>query len=791
MKVCLSWLHEFLPVTPTAKETADALISVGVEVADVRYLAEGFDKIVLAKIEEAKKHPDADRLTLCRVTDGAGTHDIVCGASNFKVGDCVALAHVGAKLPNGLTIKASKIRGVASAGMLCSESELKMSEESEGIMVFPSDAPIGKPLADHLGRNDWLLTLELTPNRGDCLSVTGVAREVAAALKVSPKVPNGFAQGPSDAKVQAVVNDSKGSPRYVLRLLEDVTVGESPAWMKQRLEACGIRSINNLVDVTNYVLLERGQPLHAFDQIKVVGGIEVRRAKKGEKILCLDEIERTLDATDLVIADEKGPVAIAGVMGGLRTAVSDQTNAILLESAHFDPKSVRLTAKRLALHTEASHRFERWVDPQSVWDASDRAVELYAEVAGARAVAAADLFPQKITPTKLRVRDQEITRILGVELKNAGEYLSRIGLPVEKGEQGWVVEIPTRRSDLTREIDLVEEVARIYGYDQIPSSLTPIHAAPAPNQNYESLDAIRDFCRGGGFHEVSTYSFASEGELADFAAPSLGEEVLLKNPLVAEMTRMRQSLIPALLRIWKTNQFRQQKGIRLFEVGRVYGKGDEQNKTPLKEERHLAVLFGGESVSGNWNQKPRSATFYDAKGFLDSLGNTLGIGGMSLATQEMPSYFHPGQSATIVWRNRPIGTVGKIHPKMARLFEVKDVILLELQVEPLLSSMLKTATFKPFSPFPSVSRDLALVVPTSVAWGEIEKTVTKGKDPILRDLELFDIYEGKGIPEGSRSLAFSLTFGANDRTLTDKEVDASIAKIVKKLETAHQAKLRA
>lgn len=790
MKVLLKWLHEFLPSQPTAREVADALTSVGIEVSEVRYLAEGFEKVFVAEILEARKHPNADRLTLCRVTDGKDTCEIVCGASNFKVGDRAALAHVGTKLSNGMALKATKIRGVSSSGMLCSEAELGLSSESEGILILPKDAPVGKPLAEYLGRDDWLLTLDLTPNRGDCLSVTGVAREAAAALNISPKAPSGQGEGPADSPVRAVVKDPQGSPRYVLRLLESVQVAESPRWVKERLEACGVRAILNVVDVTNYVMLERGQPLHAFDRDKIVGSIEVRRAEEGEKILCLDGAERKLQAGDLVIADEHGPVAIAGVMGGARSAVSAETKSILLESAHFDPISVRRTAKRLNLRTESSHRFERWVDPASVWSASDRAVELFAKVAGAKPVAGIDVRAQKPVPRKLRMRQHEIERILGVDLKTSGEYLARLGLPVEKADQDWVVEIPSRRPDLEREIDLIEEVARIYGYDKVPSSLTPIDQAPHGNPTYDKVDAIRDFCRAEGFREIRGYSFADEKELETFSALHLGAPIALLNPLVSEMTRMRQSLIPSLLRAWRTNQFRQSGGGRLFEVARVYGKGSGENKTPAREETYLGAVWGGEAIPGFWGAKPRAADFFDAKGFLEGMAEQLGIRSLSFKAEGMPAYFHPGQSAAVFWRDQPVGALGKLHPRIVRQFEVKEVVVLELQIDPMLPFLFETPRFKPYSSFPTVQRDLAFVFKSGVAWEEVQHQVRELKDPLLKHVELFDVYEGKGIPEGSRSLAFSLCFGA-DRTLTDPEIDASLDKVVKHLETIFGAKLRA
>ncbi len=790
MKVLLSWLHEFLPITPLASEVAEALQSIGIGVERVQFLGKGFEKVFVAKIMEVEKHPNADRLSLCRVTDGSKTQEIVCGASNFKVGDHVALAQVGAKLPCGVEIKRSKIRGMTSDGMLCSQSELGLSDESEGILILPQDSRLGTSVGEYLGRNDWVLELELTPNRGDCLSVIGVAREVAVALNIQAKVPSSVENGPREGIPQAVMIDTQGCLRYVLRQVESVTVKESPTWMRCRLEACGFRSINNIVDITNYVMLERGQPLHAFDKDKIVGHLDIRRARQGEKIIGLDNQERILNSDDLIIADQQGPAAIAGVMGGARTAVSFQTKTILLESAHFDPKSVRLTSRRLGLHTDSSHRFERFVDPSSTWTSSTRAIELLTELAQGGPTSGIDLGSHNFDREKIKLRKVTISRILGEDISQAGEYLGRLGLVVEKTEEGWIVEIPNRRSDLMREIDLLEEVARIHGYDRFHSSLPPMSQEPELGDSSDKLDRIRHILSGMGLSEVRTYSFASKEENEEFAVSHLGRPLRLLNPLISGQEHMRQSMIPALLATWKYNKARQAQGISIFEIGRVYGVSQEELANPVKEENRLTVLFAGNIRTKKWFEVLRCADFFDGKGLVEGLTEKLGLKGLEFTIEELPNYFHPGKSAKILCQGKLMGYIGMLHPRLERIIEVGEAVIVDLHLDPYFSSMLSVKRFVPISSFPQIQRDLAFVVKREISSEKIHLEIEKLKDPLLKKIELFDLYEGKGIPDKHRSLAYTLLFGSDDRTLTDEEVELSVKKLVEHLEKTLNAKLR-
>ncbi len=792
MKVLLSWLWDFLPQKWSADEVAEALLSAGIEVDRVSYLGDGFDHVVMAKIVSFTRHPQADRLSLCEVTDGTEKYEVVCGATNFKAGDHVLLAKVGAKLPNGTQIKRSKIRGVTSEGMLCSGAELGISPDSDGILTFSSDIPLGASGAKVLGREDWLLELELTPNRGDCLSVVGVAREVAAAFGVGAKVPTMNEVGPNYGKstLKVQVEDQKGAPRYVLRQIDSLKTGSSPLWMTQRLENGGVRPLNNLVDITNYVLLERGQPLHAFDADKIDGLVTVRRANQGEKIKCLDEETRALKPTDLVIADETGPIAIAGVMGGERTAVDEKTEKILLESAHFDPKSIRVASRRLGLSTDSSYRFERWVDPSAVWSSANRAVELFAELAGGRELEGLDVRSQEFAPRPIRLRSQAVKRILGEEIPGAGEYLSRLGFQVEKADDGWAVEVPVRRWDLTREIDLIEEVARVHGYSKFPTSLPPIEKAPVLDDPYAQIHGLKDLCRTAGLREVQSYSFSDRAGIDQFPVEDLGEPISMVNPLVADERWMRRSLLPGLIRAWKFNLARQLKGVGLFEIGRGYGK-IKGNGTPQALERsYLGAIWGGEAESAEWYQTNRDADFFDAKGFVELLAKNLGVGPVIYSQDGASSVLHPGQSATILWRKRKIGEIGLLHPGLARKLEVKNLVVVNICLEPWLATLGETGSFREPSAYPVMERDLAFIVSKEVKAEQISQETRKLKDPLLTDVHLFDIYEGKGMGKNERSLAYTFTFGSRERTLTDKEVDASVKKIVAQMKTSLDARLR-
>ncbi|HLG18247.1 MAG TPA: phenylalanine--tRNA ligase subunit beta, partial [Bdellovibrionota bacterium] len=780
----------FLPIQPTADEIAEKLTFTGLEVSSVKNMAAGMEKVVVAKIEKTRPHPNADRLTLCEVTSGIEKFNIVCGAHNMKEGDHVALALPGATLPNGMSIKKSKIRGEPSEGMLCSESELGFSETSEGILILLAETKLGDKLADALGRNDWLLEFEITPNRGDCLSVIGLVREITAAFGVAAKVPTGEAEGPTEGAFRAVVHDTAGSPRYALRQIDSLAAKPTPSWMKQRLEAAGVRSINNLVDVTNYVMIEWGQPLHAFDRDKVVESIQVRRAKDGETIDCLDGVERQLMPEDLVIADGKGPVAIAGVMGGQRAAVSEKTKAILLESAHFDPKSVRRTARRLGLHTESSHRFERWVDPANVWSASQRAVDLYAEAAGGKEIGGMECRIRPFAHRKIHLRQGLIQRILGEGIKNAGEYLARLGLPLEKKEDGWMVEIPSRRSDLEREIDLVEEVARLYGYDRIPSKIPPLMKEPQIDGLFDRVSTVRNLCRGAGLVEIRGYSFGKAGDQEQLGHSHLGKAIRLANPIASDQEVMRQSLLPTLLSAWNVNRTRQVEGARLFEIGSVFGESDGAARTPAREELHLGILMAGKTFGRGWHGKSRTPDFYDAKGIVEVLSAEMGWGAFAWKQEEVPSYLHPGRASVIYRGAEKIGEAGLLHPRIERSYESGRAVFVDLHLGSLFVAGQKTVRIKTLSAYPHVRRDIAIVVKSDIPSETIEAEILKVRDPLLQSVELFDVYEGKGVPSGQQSNAYSLVFASPERTLTEVEVDAVLTNIVVTLESKLGAKLR-
>lgn len=789
MKVLLSWLNEFLPHALTGAEAEESLVSNGIEVAAVRSLAAGLENVVVAKVLEYAPHPDADRLRLCKVTDGVDTLDIVCGAKNFEAGSVVALAKVGAKLPNGLEIKKSKIRGVASFGMLCSEEELGFKDAAEGILILPPDAPVGRPLADYLGRNDSVVEVELTPNRGDCLSVVGLAQEIAAHRGVGAKVPSVGAKGAMRGDLRLSVEDAQGCPRYSLQLFDGVTVVESAVGPLGRLAGVGLRNINSVVDITNYVMWERGQPLHAFDADKVAGGIAVRRARAGEKLLCLDGETRALDAADLVIADDNGPIAIAGVIGGADSGVSAGTRRILLESAHFEPSSVRKTAKRHGLHTDSSHRFERFVDPTGAWSASLRARELLEEFCGARQLGEADVVSDPAVPVKIRLRRASVLRHLGQEVKGEGEYLSRLGFTVERREDDYFVEVPVRRPDVTREIDLIEEIARLHGYGNFPSKLPPAVGMPPALDGFARARALKEFLAATGYLETRGYSFAAAATNAAFARA--GEHpVRVLNGLTADMQEMRVSLVPQLLDAWKRNRERQAGEARLFELAKTYAAVPTPAAArPAAETLSLGLLVAG-SATARWQSPARALDFFDLKAVLEALSDEFNLRLAIAPAAQAPAWLHPGIAAEVRFRGKSLGFAGALHPTLAASLDVGSAFVAELDAGAFLDAIGTRAKYKAYSVFPYSEKDLAFIVDDAVASARIVEEAQALKIPHLASIELFDVYRGKGVPAGKKSLAYAVRFMSREKTLTDAEIGEALTKIVETAKAKLGAQLR-
>ena len=827
MRVPLSWLKEYVDITWPIEELAERMTLAGLEVAAIERVGAEWDrdKFFVGQILEVRPHPNADRLTVAIVDYGAGEPlAVVTGAPNVRVGDRgqkVAFAKVGARLIDGhaeelryFTLKPATIRGIRSEGMLCSEKELGISDEHEGIMILPDDAPVGMPLADYLG--DVVLDLDLTPNLAHCFCVVGVAREIAALtgqrLKRELRGPKELKgpSAPSDASVPFVdiqIADPDLCPRYSAALVRNVTVGPSPFWMRRRLTLAGMRPINNIVDITNYVMLELGQPLHAFDYQLLrprPGGdkpaIIVRRARPGERITTLDGIERDLDPEMLLITDGGGPVAIAGIMGGLESEVTEDTGDVLLESANFDFINNRRTAQMLRLSSEASARFGRRVDPELTVKALARAGQLMAELAGGSVEPVyGDLYPGRAEPRVITLDPAYVGWILGVEIPV--DEMVRIleslefQVKVHNRKSELEVTVPSYRLDVNIPVDLVEEIGRIWGYDRLPTTLIADELPPQRgNPALEGEERVRDVLVGCGLQEVITYSL---GNLEAFARldpagerPDPDEYVRIANPLSSEREFMRRTLMSNLLETLRDN-LRYAERVAIFEVGRVYLPREDE--VLPDEPRRLAIALTGPRTGRSWlGGDSGELDFYDLKGVVEALLARLGLDESCVfAPTEHPT-FKPGRTAVLTVNGVEVGVMGEVHPLVCEAFEMEGrrVCLLEFDLEALLGQMPPTRFMRPISRFPAVIQDLAVVVDEDVPGRRVEEVITAAGGSLLREVLLFDLYRGEQIPPGKKSLAFSLTYQADDRTLTDKEVARVQSRIVRRLERELSAQLR-
>ncbi|TCK06717.1 phenylalanine--tRNA ligase subunit beta [Phorcysia thermohydrogeniphila] len=793
MRITYRWLQEFIDIGElSAKEVADILTDVGIEVDSVSYAAEGIEKVVTGKIVELKKHPNADRLKICKVDVGDTVLQIVTGADNVFEGAVVPVALHGARLPNGVRIKRSKLRGEVSEGMLCSEEELGLTDSAKGIMILPENLELGRDIKEALGLDDWVIEYEITTNRPDALSVLGIARELRAVLGKPIKLPEvSFIEGDFKAEDEASLKvlDGAACPRYDGFVIKGLENKNSPLWMQVRLYLVGLRPINAVVDVTNYVMYELGQPLHAFDLEKLSGReVVVRRAKEGERIVTLDGVERELSPSDLVIADSERPVAIAGIMGGEESGTSLETKEVFLESAHFDPMTVRKTSKRLALMTDASYRFERGADIEATEFAAKRALHLIQKIcSGEVAKGKLSFYPKPYTPKVIVFNPDRATKILGVNIpaRKSFEILSNLGFTVRKEQDYIVVKVPSwRKYDVTREIDLIEEVVRIYGMKNVVSSYPLMHSEVERNFVYDKVQEVKEFLTALGLNEAVNYSFIGEKLYRKFG---FGVEGLIKiaNPLSEEWSFMRDRIFPSLVQNACLNINRNERNVFLFEVARVFvNRGEKLPDEPL----HLSFALTGKVPEGLYGE--RDVDFYDLKGILESLMELLKLS-PEFKPLESEAYLHPGQSAKVFVDGKEVGFIGKLHPDVLERFEVKqDIFVGELNLGELLKlSEGKRIRFSQIPKFPPVSRDIAVLVDLDLPVAEVEKVIRKSAKYLER-LKLFDIYTGKGIPEGKKSVAFSLLFRSPDRTLSDEEVNKIMDVIIKELEKIG-AKLRA
>jgi phenylalanyl-tRNA synthetase beta chain len=804
MRISLRWLAEYVPLPPV-EEVARRLTAVGLEVEGVERIGAGLDGVVAARIASAGRHPQADRLSVVQVEAGGAPVQVVCGATNWKVGDVVPLATPGTRLPSGQAIAQATLRGVESSGMLCSARELGLSQDGSGLLILDPATVPGTPLAQALGLEDTALEVNVTPNRPDALSHLGIAREVAAACGVKLRPPaDGLAEkapaASADLKVR--VESPERCFRYLARVIDGVKIGPSPAWLARRLEACGVRSISNVVDATNFVLLEWGQPLHAFDLEKVAGReIVVRQAAPGEKLTTLDGVERTLSADDLVIADRDRPSALAGVMGGGDSEISAGTTRVLLESAWFEPTGVRRTARRHGLHTEASHRFERGVDPAGVVAAVDRCAALIAELAGGTVrKGRVDAHPHRFKPVDVALSWKRPAEVLGtpVSRAEARRVLAALGFEERRpGPKGATFRVPTWRRDVAREEDLIEEIVRLRGYESIPGTLPGIVAdTPSLPREAEVAERARQALEAAGFSEAVNFSFVSPADLAPLDPGGDDRRAIaLRNPISADLAVMRWSLAPSLLKDAAYNRRQRVEDVRLYELASVYHRpaAGEVGDAPAREELRLGGVALGRRHPVGWATGGEPLDFADLKGALEGLLEALGIEGARWSHGREP-WLHPRSASRIDWTDARgeahlLGVAGEIHPRVAAAFDLpREVFAFELSFAALERAARLVPGHADVPRFPAVLRDLAVVVGDAVESRRVLEGVRE--EPLAEEVVLFDVYRGAPIPEGKKNLAMAIRYRAADRTLTDAEADAAHQRIVERLRGTLGAELR-
>lgn len=802
MRVPVFWLRELVSGLPAeAGRLADGFTMAGLPVDAVETFGGGVKGVVAGRLEDVAPLAGSDHLKVCKVEVGRPAPvTIVTGAPNVATGQTVPVALPGAVLADGREMGWAEFRGVRSEGMLCSANELGLSDmEGDGIMLLPEPLPPGEDLTAALHLGEAVLVFELTANRADCLSLLGLAREAAAIFGGEfrpPEIRAPETGAPVETLAAVVVLDPDGCPRYVARVLEDAQVGASPLWMQQRLRACGLRPISNLVDVTNYVMLELGQPLHAFDLDRVADHrIIVRRAGSGEELVTLDGSTRSLTLTDLVIADARGPVAVAGVMGGQGSEVTPTTRRVLLESAYFNPTMVRRTAKRLGMRSEASSRFEKGIDPDGQALAADRAAQLMAEIAGAVVAAGrVDANPVPVTPRTITLRPARVNALLGTSLaaEEVVGYLRRLpGLSVVAEGAAYAVTVPTWRRDLEQEADLVEEVARLHGYDRIPATLPAGQSVDPPETPARRQEQrLRELFLAAGLSEATTSSLVARDYLDAWQVPAgspLRRSVELVVPLSEAQAVLRTTLLPSLGEALKRNLNRRQTEVRLFELGRVFWPTVE-GELP-QEPRHAAGLLTG-TVGAGWWGGERKVDFFDAKGIVELALDGLGIRGASFRPAERAG-FHPGRCAEVLVDGRAVGLVAELHPAVQAALDAPErVAVFELNLELLLAAGTEAVAFRALPRFPAIRRDLAVILPAGIPAEAVRASIAECAGPLLESVQVFDVYSGANLPAGRRSLAFALSFRSAERTLTDAEVEGVVATVVGRLAEAFGAELR-
>ena len=797
MRIPYRWLREFVDTELPPRDVAERLTMAGIETALVAEGASELSGLVVAEVLDVAPHPAGGALRICEVSTGGERYRVVCGAPNVRTGARAAFAPPGAALPAGRRVAAATIRGTASEGMLCSEAELGVGEDAGGILLLGPDAPVGGDLVNHLGLDDAILEVEVTPNRPDCLSILGIAREVAALTGGRLRPPDcSVRESPSvtTAGWRITIEDPQLCPRYAARLIADVTVGPSPSWLAQRLRAVGLRPINNVVDVTNYVLWELGHPLHAFDgDLLTDRHVVIRRARPGEAVVTLDGQSRPLGDAMLVIADAARAVAVAGVMGGANSEVRGSTRTVLLESAYFAPASIRRTAKALGLSTEASYRFERGADIEGLRDALDRAARLIAEHgAGQVASGVLDAYPAPRRPLAVPLRLDRIQRVVGAcpPRPVVASILRGLGFPGTEREGGFEVVVPAFRRDVAIEDDLVEEVARIWGYDKIPSTLpSGTLALTRRPRHMLAQDTVRRVLTAAGCQEAVSLSQIDPAHLRHLELlPDDPRVVALQNPLAADRSVLRPTLLFGLLEALATNVRRQMPDVRLFEIGRVFeGRGAG---TLPREDTRVGLVLTGLRAPRTWYSTRARVDAFDAKGAVEGIVEALGRGEVGTEPAAV-SYLEDGRAVSISVQGTPVGTVGELHPDVQKAFDLPaPVFVAELSLDAIEALPSRAIQYRPLARYPGIQRDLAIVVSADMPSADVSRAIEAVRPPWLRRVALFDVYEGAQVGPGRKSLAYGLLYQADDRTLTDADVNRAHTEVVEQLRAALGAEVR-
>lgn len=807
MLVSINWLKNYVDIGDISpEELAEKITKSGIEVDGIEYIAEKSSGVVTGYVESCEKHPNADKLNLCQVDVGDETLQIICGAPNISQGQKVAVAKPGGVLPGNFKIKKVKLRGVESNGMICSLQELGIEEKyvpkdiAEGIFVFPEDVPVGEAVEPLLNLNDAVLEFDLTPNRADCLSMLGVAYEVAAVLNQDITQPDeevDFSEQKATDYVSVEVDDPELNPYYGAFIIKDLEIRQSPLWMRNVLMAAGIRPINNVVDITNYVLLEYGQPLHAFDFGKLNSDkIVVRRARENEKMVTLDDVERTLSSDYLVITNGKEPVALAGVMGGANTEVNAQTTTVLLEAAYFDSLSVRKTVKETGLRSESSTRFEKGVDPNRVAKAGMRAAHLLQKYAGGTVLANPVTFDKLDRSEKVvDINTAEINKRLGtqIETDEISAILNRLQFSFEPHEDGFSVTVPTRRGDIIIFEDMLEEVARIYGYDNLPFTL-PEGSSQAGGLTKQQLlkREVKSYLQGAGLMETITYSLINDESITKFVSPEITkmnpEPVHLSMPMTEDHKTLRLSLIPELLRTVSHNQARNQMDLAYYELGKIFiAEEKELTKQPTEKLRASGILTGN-WLTHLWQQEKKQVDFYLVKGIVEGLFDFLDVE-VSFKQAKHPD-LHPGRCAVIAINDQTVGYLGQVHPKLEKTMDIKETYVFDIDMDYVFEVYRNTIGYKPIPKYPSVSRDIAFIVDANIQAGDIKALIEETGAPLVTTVHIFDVYKGEHLEEGKKSIAISLLYQDPDKTLKDDEVERSYQEIVDKVNAQFNAYVR-